>query len=100
VRCEIKWPNDVWIERRKVAGVLIEARPAEGWAVIGIGLNVDTAQDELGDELRATATSLRIAIGAELGREGALAELLEALSRWLDVLGAGERERTRSVSLA
>ena len=42
VTCRIKWPNDVWIEGRKVAGVLIEARPQEGWAVIGIGLNVDT----------------------------------------------------------
>ena len=38
----IKWPNDVWIDRRKVAGILIEGRPQEGWAVLGIGLNVTT----------------------------------------------------------
>ena len=37
--CLVKWPNDVWIEGRKVAGVLIEARPPE-WAVIGVGVNV------------------------------------------------------------
>ena len=37
---EIKWPNDVWLEGRKVAGILVEGRPAEGWAVLGIGLNV------------------------------------------------------------
>ena len=36
VRCQVKWPNDVWIEERKVAGVLVEARPDEGWAVIGV----------------------------------------------------------------
>src|ERR671926_466480 len=36
----IKWPNDVWIERRKVAGILVEGRPQEGWAVLGVGLNV------------------------------------------------------------
>ena len=53
VKCRIKWPNDVWVEGLKVSGVLIEARPQEGWAVIGIGLNVDTALDELADELRA-----------------------------------------------
>ena len=38
----VKWPNDVWIDRRKVAGILIEGRPQEGWAVLGIGLNVTT----------------------------------------------------------
>ena len=42
VTCAIKWPNDVWIDRRKLAGILIEGRPQEGWAVIGIGLNVST----------------------------------------------------------
>ena len=40
-RCEIKWPNDIWLERRKLAGILVEGRPQEGWAVLGIGLNVD-----------------------------------------------------------
>src|SRR5436190_1125173 len=42
VPSEIKWPNDIWIERRKVAGILVEGRPQEGWAVLGIGLNVGT----------------------------------------------------------
>jgi BirA family biotin operon repressor/biotin-[acetyl-CoA-carboxylase] ligase len=96
VRCEIKWPNDVWIERRKVAGVLIEARPAEGWAVIGIGLNVDTAEEELGEELRETATSLRIAAGRPADREAELDALLAALARRLDPDGEGGRERVLS----
>lgn len=61
VSCALKWPNDVWIERRKAAGILVEGRPAQGWAVIGIGLNVSTAADELPHELRETATSLLIA---------------------------------------
>ena len=43
VEAAIKWPNDVWIEGRKVAGILVEGRPQEGWAVLGIGLNVTTA---------------------------------------------------------
>src|SRR5919108_407225 len=46
VACLIKWPNDVWIQGRKVAGILIEARPQERWAVLGIGLNVDTSEEE------------------------------------------------------
>ncbi len=63
--CGIKWPNDVWIERRKVAGILVEGRPQEGWAVVGVGINVTTAADELPPELRDTATSLAVASGAE-----------------------------------
>ena len=57
-RCEVKWPNDVWIEGRKCAGVLIEARPQDGWAVIGVGLNLTIATDEFPAELRGTATSI------------------------------------------
>ncbi len=91
VRCQVKWPNDVWIDARKVAGILIEARPQEGWAVIGIGLNVDTAQDELDSALRATATSLRIATGASVSREETLTALLDALAGWLEALSAPAR---------
>ena len=40
VEAAIKWPNDIWIERRKVAGILVEGRPQEGWAVLGVGVNV------------------------------------------------------------
>jgi BirA family transcriptional regulator, biotin operon repressor / biotin---[acetyl-CoA-carboxylase] ligase len=58
VRCEIKWPNDIWVDGRKLAGILIEGRPQEGWAVLGIGLNVATRADEFPEELRRTATSL------------------------------------------
>jgi BirA family biotin operon repressor/biotin-[acetyl-CoA-carboxylase] ligase len=45
--CRIKWPNDIWIDRRKLAGILIEGRPQEGWAVLGIGLNVSSAPPDL-----------------------------------------------------
>jgi BirA family biotin operon repressor/biotin-[acetyl-CoA-carboxylase] ligase len=94
VPSEIKWPNDIWIERRKVAGILVEGRPQEGWAVLGIGLNVGT--EAFPAELAETATSLRLA-GAALSVDEMLAALLAALERWLarpiaDVLAAW-RER-------
>jgi len=54
----IKWPNDVLVEGRKVAGILAEGRPQEGWAVLGIGVNVALREDDLPPELRATAGSL------------------------------------------
>ena len=39
----MKWPNDVLVDGRKVAGVLVEGRPQDGWAVVGIGVNVSAA---------------------------------------------------------
>ena len=42
----IKWPNDVLLDGRKVAGILAEGRPQEGWAVLGIGVNVALRIDD------------------------------------------------------
>jgi BirA family transcriptional regulator, biotin operon repressor / biotin---[acetyl-CoA-carboxylase] ligase len=58
LECGVKWPNDVLVAGRKLAGVLIEARPRDGWAVIGVGLNLTISPDEFPEELRATATSV------------------------------------------
>jgi len=58
IECQIKWPNDIWIEGRKLAGVLIEAKPQDGWAVIGVGLNLSISRDEFPPDLRDTAVSL------------------------------------------
>ncbi len=74
--CLIKWPNDVWVDRRKLSGILVEARPAAGWAIVGIGLN--TGVREFPDELRETATSLDLP-----DPDVALGPLLAALDRWL-----------------
>ena len=80
----IKWPNDVWVGGRKVAGILIEGRPQEGWAVLGIGLNVATGPDEFPDDLRDTAMSLRAAGAGPASPREALDELLPVLDAWLD----------------
>lgn len=55
---EIKWPNDVLVGGRKVAGILVEGRPQEGWAVLGIGLNVALRPEDFPDELRGRATGM------------------------------------------
>ena len=80
VPAAIKWPNDVLIAGRKVAGILVEGRPQEGWAVLGLGLNVST--EEFPAELAETATSLRLA-GVEAGPEKVLRDLLSRLDAWL-----------------
>ncbi len=58
LECKVKWPNDIHVEGRKLAGVLIEARPQDGWAVIGIGLNICIEDHEFPVELRDRATSI------------------------------------------
>jgi|SRR5215207_8759408 len=58
IECKVKWPNDIWLEERKLSGVLIEARPQDGWAVIGIGLNLTITSREFPPDLQATAVSL------------------------------------------
>lgn len=58
VECRLKWPNDVWIDGRKCAGILIEARPQDRWAVIGVGVNVSIGPEEFPDDLLETATSI------------------------------------------
>ena len=83
VECEIKWPNDVWIAGRKVAGILLEGRPQEGWAVLGIGLNVATGEDEFPPDLAETATSLRVSGGEAIELDDVLGELLRSLDRQL-----------------
>jgi BirA family biotin operon repressor/biotin-[acetyl-CoA-carboxylase] ligase len=81
--CGIKWPNDIWIDGRKLSGILLEGRPQEGWAVIGIGLNVGTLREEFPEELQDTATSIAIAAGTDPGTEAVLQTILAALEEWL-----------------
>jgi BirA family biotin operon repressor/biotin-[acetyl-CoA-carboxylase] ligase len=77
----IKWPNDIWIgPGRKVAGILLEGRPQEGWAVIGIGLNVRTRS--FPEDLRETATSLALE-GVETSVPAVRDALVHALDRWI-----------------
>jgi BirA family transcriptional regulator, biotin operon repressor / biotin---[acetyl-CoA-carboxylase] ligase len=76
----IKWPNDVWIDGRKVAGILVEGRPQDGWAVLGMGVNVTT--ESFPPELADHATSLRLA-GFSTSVETVLASLLRSLDEWL-----------------
>lgn len=58
IECGVKWPNDIHLEGRKLAGVLIEARPQDHWAVVGVGLNLTITSDEFPPDLRDTAVSI------------------------------------------
>jgi BirA family biotin operon repressor/biotin-[acetyl-CoA-carboxylase] ligase len=79
-RAGVKWPNDVLLDGRKVAGILVEGRPQDRWAVLGIGLNVAVRDGDLDPETAARATGL----GREPGdAEAALPAVLSALEQVL-----------------
>jgi BirA family biotin operon repressor/biotin-[acetyl-CoA-carboxylase] ligase len=72
----IKWPNDVWIGHRKVAGILVEA--GSDFAVVGIGLNVNTS--DFPGEISEIATSLRRETSCEFSRADVLAAIIRRFS--------------------
>ena len=84
---QIKWPNDVMLDRRKVAGGIAELR--DGAVVLGIGLNVNQTLGELPRETKAPAGSLRSVTGREYERGPILADLLQELEQRYDTWRSG-----------
>jgi len=92
LRPRIKWPNDVLIDGKKVAGILVESvisGEEVRYAVLGIGVNVALDPSELG-ELSTTATSLNATTEREVPREDLLRRLLQELDGLYLALRKGE----------
>ena len=85
-RLDVKWPNDVLHEGRKLCGILAESRSWETPAlVIGTGINVNHLDPDFPEELRGRATSLRIAAGgSEIGLDRVLEAVLARFARALE----------------
>ncbi len=90
---KIKWPNDVYYENRKIAGVLTEMGshgPQVAWVVVGVGLNLNAEAADFSENVRGIATSVKIASGRESDREGALTSFLKSFERrYRDFLDRG-----------
>ncbi len=76
---QIKWPNDLLIAGQKIAGVLVESRPAH--TVIGLGINVAQSTADFPPELRAQATSVYLASGQVVDRLRIIEALIAALEK-------------------
>lgn len=83
---DIKWPNDVCVNDRKLCGILAETieTPAGPAAIVGIGINLQ--RTVLPDDLRQTATSIEEVTGSEPDTEKALSDLLKAFGERYDTL--------------
>jgi BirA family transcriptional regulator, biotin operon repressor / biotin---[acetyl-CoA-carboxylase] ligase len=87
VAAAIKWPNDVLVGGRKVAGILLEMAAETDllqWVVLGVGVNVNAAADDFPPELRPVATSIAIERGEPVPRALFAAAVLGAIEAWLD----------------
>lgn len=81
--CDLRWPNDVLIDERKVAGILPQL--VDDWVVAGVGINVNNTA--FATDLRTPATSLLLAGGGRPhSREKVLLCLLESLDSFADLL--------------
>lgn len=106
VRTGIKWPNDIEIGRRKVAGILVERPGANGVGagcregeksafIVGVGMNVGPPSEGFPSEIAERATSLEAAAGRSVDRIWVLDAFLAALGRQLADLEGGDLERVR-----
>ena len=103
VRCGIKWVNDVYINDKKVCGILTEAsmnveEATLDYAVIGIGINVNNPS--FPDDISHKATSIRLEAGGCINRSVLCAELLNRLEERIDTIGDGafmDLYRARSI---
>ena len=80
----IKLPNDIHIDRRKVAGVLVEMRAqdkAQHLAIIGVGINVNQSREDFPKELQDRAISLAMALDRQVDRQTFAVALLRNLDR-------------------
>ena len=92
-QARLKWPNDVLRDGRKLAGILVEGRPLEGWAVLGIGLNVALREADFPPELRGRAGTMGLEPDAI---EPTLVELLGRLEHWLSAAESEVLQAVRS----
>jgi BirA family biotin operon repressor/biotin-[acetyl-CoA-carboxylase] ligase len=93
LEAKLKWPNDLVFGRRKIGGILTEAVLAPGrpgFAVVGVGLNVNHVEADFPEGMRGAATSIRLATGREADREALLASLCPGLERWYNPLVRGD----------
>ncbi len=79
----IKWPNDILISERKIAGILVE-RTSDGSSIIGIGININMTEDDFPPELRERGCSLYTVTGRRFQRGEILKEMLRGFR---DILG-------------
>lgn len=106
VKCDIKWPNDILLNGKKLCGILTESSSfrLKTFVVLGIGINVNTDTSAFPEELRPIASSLAVELGRQFSIEEMMKTLIEELdktyTRWQEEPGAFlEEYRTACINV-
>ncbi len=89
VNAEIKWPNDLLVNGRKICGIISESAAYGSklrYLATGFGINVNNTTSDFPDELRSTAASVRIETGQCISREKLAAEITVKFTKFLELL--------------
>jgi BirA family biotin operon repressor/biotin-[acetyl-CoA-carboxylase] ligase len=91
---KIKWPNDIILNNKKVAGILVESKKVNkvNVFVIGIGINCHQSKQDFPAELRKTATSIDIETGGQIDRISLIKRLLTSIDNWLELAEQNKEE--------
>lgn len=95
VSVRLKWPNDLVWEKKKLGGILTESvfrEKGPGFAVVGVGVNVNQEEADFPDELKGAATSLLLITGRPASREHLLGCLCRTLDSWYNRLVRGGKD--------
>ncbi|MHC4293311.1 MAG: biotin--[acetyl-CoA-carboxylase] ligase [Planctomycetota bacterium] len=84
---QIKWPNDILLNRKKVAGILLESKQHADqiFYILGIGINCNQKQHNFPEEIRKTATSISLETKSTCNRISLIQELLTSFEYWLKI---------------
>ena len=84
IKAQIKWPNDVLIDGKKICGILTEMSGElnmVNYVIMGIGINVNLDEGDFPEELKDKATSLKISTGKEINRKELTANILNEFEK-------------------
>jgi BirA family biotin operon repressor/biotin-[acetyl-CoA-carboxylase] ligase len=88
----LKWPNDVLLQGKKVCGILAQMKTSANrvdFIILGIGINVNIDYNQLSQDIKNTATSLTIETGRKISRQELIIGLYENLAKWYKKLMEG-----------
>ena len=95
-QAKIKWPNDIIVNGKKIAGILVEAKTYKNRKayIIGVGINCHTAKESFPAEIKDLATSIDIESGGFCDRISLAKRLLISLDKWLDIASKDSEKLT------
>jgi BirA family biotin operon repressor/biotin-[acetyl-CoA-carboxylase] ligase len=87
IPAQIKWPNDILLNQKKVAGILLESKQHQDqiFYILGIGINCHQTKNVFPEEIRKTATSISLETRSSCNRVLLIQELLTSLEHWLKI---------------